>query len=261
MDRRKPLTPDGIITRGTTGINRLRRSDRWLVHHPDVRELLISISRPQIIDLGYGSAPNTTLELASRLRVLNPNIEVLGLEIDPSRIVPSQDNVHFRLGGFELAGRTAHLVRAFNVLRQYPESAVLGSWDSLRRNLHPQGLIIEGTCDELGRHCSWVLLNKAGPQTFTLAWAPTSIERPSDLAPRLVKSLIHRNVLGEPIYQLLIDADRAWDRAAALAPFGPRIRWRAALQFLSDEGYPVTVPQRRLRDNLLTLPYDAVAPT
>ncbi|MCV7081437.1 class I SAM-dependent methyltransferase, partial [Mycolicibacterium insubricum] len=32
----KPLgaKPLGVITRGTTGRNRLRRSDRWLVHHP-----------------------------------------------------------------------------------------------------------------------------------------------------------------------------------------------------------------------------------
>jgi hypothetical protein len=36
MDR----LPVGSVTRGTTGYNRLRRCDRWLVHSPRVRALL-----------------------------------------------------------------------------------------------------------------------------------------------------------------------------------------------------------------------------
>ena len=38
--------------------------------------------------------------------------------------MPPRDGVEFALGGFELAGRRPVLVRAFNVLRQYPVEAV-----------------------------------------------------------------------------------------------------------------------------------------
>lgn len=72
--------------------------------------------------------------------------------------------------------------------------------------------------------------------------------------------LIHRNVPGEKIHDLLVAADRAWDRAAAWGTYGPRIRWRHALQALSDAGYPVIVPRHKQRDNLLTMPWEAVAP-
>ena len=59
--------PLGAITRGTTGHNRLRRSDRWLVHEPRVRHVLQTAADPLVVDLGYGALPVTTLELARAL--------------------------------------------------------------------------------------------------------------------------------------------------------------------------------------------------
>src|SRR3954451_21316191 len=133
--RRSPLTgsasisrPIGAITRGTTGHNRLRRSDRWLVHSRRVRAALQAATDPLVIDLGYGALPVTTLELAARLCVVRADVRVVGLEIDPERVVATRDGVQFGLGGFELAGRTPVLVRAFNVLRQYPVEAVPDAW-------------------------------------------------------------------------------------------------------------------------------------
>ena len=78
--------PVGQLTRGTTGHNRLRRCDRWLVHSPRVRTALQSAADPLVIDLGYGALPVTTLELASRLRTVRTDVRVIGLEIDPERI-------------------------------------------------------------------------------------------------------------------------------------------------------------------------------
>src|SRR4051812_2116586 len=156
--RRSPLTgsasisrPIGAITRGTTGHNRLRRSDRWLVHSRRVRTALQAAADPLVVDLGYGALPVTTLELAARLRVVRADVRVVGLEIHPERVVPPRDGVEFGLGGFELAGRTPVLVRAFNVLRQYPVEAVSEAWSVMQRQLTPGGLIVDGTCDELGR--------------------------------------------------------------------------------------------------------------
>ncbi|MFD4292240.1 class I SAM-dependent methyltransferase [Rhodococcus sp. NPDC058505] len=253
--------PDGVITRGTTGINRLRRSDRWLMHRPRIADLLRSAPDPLVVDLGYGARPDTTFELAARLRTVRPDLRVVGLEIDPARVVPGRDGVSFARGGFELAGLRPVLVRAFNVLRQYPEDAVAGAWTRIRSSLAPGGLLVDGTCDELGRRCAWVLVAEDGPVSLTLAWDPFDVTRPGDVAERLPKALIHRNVPGEGVHELLRAADRAWAAAAPNAPFGPRVRWRATLDMLRAEGIPVEVPRRRLRDNVLTVPWSVVAPS
>src|SRR6478609_9782589 len=99
MDRR----PVGAVTRGTTGYNRLRRCDRWLVHSPRVRTLLESAADPLVVDLGYGALPVTTLELADRLRPVRADVRVVGLEIEPARVSTAQPaataGVRFALGG------------------------------------------------------------------------------------------------------------------------------------------------------------------
>lgn len=250
-------------TRGTTAANRLRRADRWLTGSAVVRAALWSQPAPVVVDLGYGSLPVTTLELAGRLRRVAPDVAVVGLEIDPQRVAAARalgGGVEFRLGGFELAGLTPVLVRAFNVLRQYPEEAVADAWAAMRERLAPSGVIVDGTCDELGRRSCWVLLDRGGPVSLTLACDPRHIDRPSDLAERLPKALIHHNVPGRRIHDLLTAADRAWDAAAGQSVFGPRARWRAMLARLGEAGVEVEVPRRAPRDAVLTVPWRIVAP-
>lgn len=251
-------------TRGTTGANRLRRADRWMAHSPRVRRALHSCEAPVVVDLGYGRLPVTTLELSTRLRTVRPDLRVVGLEIDPERVGAALGSapagVEFALGGFELAGLRPVLVRAFNVLRQYPEDAVAEAWATMRANLAPEGLILDGTCDELGRRSCWVLLDRSGPVSLTLACDPRAIDAPSDLAERLPKVLIHHNVPGQPIHELLAAADRAWAAEAGQSVFGPRARWRAMLDALRSGGVAVQPQRRSLRDAVLTVPWAAVAP-
>ena len=218
-----------------------------------------------MVDLGYGALPVTTLEMAERLRMVRNDVRVIGLEIHPDRVraarAAGNDSVEFRLGGFELAGRRPVLVRAFNVLRQYPVEAVPDAWSTMQKQLAPGGLIVDGTCDELGRLCCWVLLDTDGPLSLTLACDPFAIEHPSDLAERLPKVLIHHNTEGQPIHTLLTAADRAWASVAGHGVFGPRVRWRAMLDLLRTKGFPVEPPRRRMRDGVLTVPWSAVAPS
>lgn len=235
------------------------------MHSRRVRAALQAAADPLVIDLGYGALPVTTLELAARLRVVRADVRVVGLEIHPERVVAAasaaeKGTVEFGLGGFELAGRTPVLVRAFNVLRQYPVEAVAEAWATMQARLAPGGLIVDGTCDELGRRCCWVLLDASRPLSLTLACDPFAIERPSDLAERLPKVLIHRNVDDQPIHSLLAAADRAWASVAGHGVFGPRVRWRAMLELLRSEGFPVEPPRRRMRDGVLTVPWPLVAP-
>ena len=256
-------TVKGRITRGTTGTNRLRRVDRWIAALPVLRRT----DDPLVVDLGYGASATTSLELHERLSAVRPDVEVVGIEIDPERVriasAAARPGVSFRLGGFEVPlpdGRRAAVIRALNVLRQYEEDEVPDAWRTMVARLQPGGVLVEGTCSELGRVASWVAVDAAGPQTFTIALRLAGLEEPSVVAERLPKSLIHHNVPGERIHQLLVDLDRQWATHAGLSVYGPTQRWIASVEGLRAAGRPVRDGRTRWRLGELTLPYAAVAP-
>ncbi len=246
--------PIGQVTRGTTGTNRLRRMDRWIAQLPQLR-------RPDalVVDLGYGASATTVLELQSRL-----GVPVVGLEISPERVadaVPfAREGVRFALGGFELAGLTPTIVRAANVLRQYREDEVLPAWREMvvapatrrardRRHLQrgraPRGVgrgRRRWPCDPDG--------GEPAPQR----------RGAFELAERLPKILIHRNVAGERIHQFFADLDRAWDVHAGLGVYSPRSGGSRRCECMKDAGWPITGGVRRWRLGELTVTWDAVAP-
>jgi hypothetical protein len=152
------------------------------------------------------------------------------------------------------------LVRAFNVLRQYDEESAARAWDTMRGALAPGGLLVEGTCDEWGRRASWVALDEDGPLTLTLAARVTDLDRPSDLAERLPKALIHHNVPGQPVHEFLRAFDLAWASAAGFSAFGPRQRWAAAVAALADDDWPLVGSSRRAKHGEVTVRWPAVAP-
>jgi hypothetical protein len=254
---------EGRITRGTTGVNRLRRVDRWIGTLPVLRQA----SDPLVVDLGYGASATTSLELHARLAKVRPDVEVIGIEIDPERVArasgDARPGVSFRLGGFEVPlpdGRRAAIIRALNVLRQYDESDVRAAWDRMLARLQPDGVLVEGTCNETGRVCSWVALTTAGPQTFTISLRLAALDAPSIVAERLPKVLIHRNVPGERIHDFLQDLDRYWQVNAPLSVYGPSQRWIATAEAMRNGGWPVMGTKARWRLGELTVAWDAVAP-
>ncbi len=260
--------PIGSVTRGTTAPNRLRRCDRWLLHTECGR--LRALSHATVVDLGYGAYPVTTRELADRLHgTVRADLEVIGLEIDPVRVQQAMPyetaHLRFRRGGFELAGMHADVIRAFNVLRQYDESSVQRAWQEMYAHLAPEGLLIDGTCDEIGRRATWLAIRRtddeiARPESLTLSTHVASLERPSDLAERLPKALIHHNVPGQPVHEFLRAFDRAWAVAAPHGTFGPRQRWIAAVEGLVAAGVPVLGDRRRWSLGEVSVPWDVVAP-
>jgi hypothetical protein len=254
--------PTGRITRGTTGTNRLRRVDRWIAAQPVLRRA----DDPLVVDLGYGASATTTLELRDRLARVRPDVRVVGIEIDPQRVqdaaAATRDGVTFQLGGFEIPtdGPPA-VIRALNVLRQYDESEVAGAWSTMITRLQPGGLLVEGTCNEVGRVASWVALDASGPRTFTISLRLTGLESPSVVAERLPKALIHRNVPGERVHDLLTELDRQWAIAAPLAVYGATQRWIAAVEALREADWPVRDGRTRWRLGELTLDWEDVAPS
>lgn len=266
--------PIGAVTRGTTGTNRLRRVDRRLAELPVLR----SASSPLVVDLGFGASAVTTLELHRRLLRSTPDIEVLGLEIEPARVAtarrqleqvreggtpfPVDARVRFERGGFEIplpAQQRAEVIRAFNVLRQYDESAVASAWNTMTDRLQPDGVLVEGTCDEIGRTCTWIEVGREGPRSLTLSLRLASIPSPMTAAERLPKALIHRNVPGERVHAFLAALERAWTLNAPLAVYGPGQRWLATVGDLRVE-WPILGGPRRWRLGEITVAWDAVAP-
>lgn len=259
-----PRRPLGVVTRGTTNPNRLRRVDNWIATH--CADLLRAAADPLVVDLGFGATPVTAVELRARLAAaVRPDVRVLGLEIDPVRVAaaaPAADPpwLTFDRGGFELAGTRPTVVRAFNVLRQYDEGAVAQAWRTMTAALAPAGVLVEGTCDELGRLGSWVLVDAAGPRTLTLAAKLSTLEGPVTFAERLPKALIHHNVPGEPVHALLGALDVGWRDAAPYATFGPRQRWLRTVAAVRGTGWPVVDRPNRWRLGEVTVPWSAVAP-
>ncbi|HEX4057608.1 MAG TPA: class I SAM-dependent methyltransferase [Galbitalea sp.] len=254
---------EGRITRGTTGVNRLRRVDRWMT----TLSVLRQTSDPLVVDLGYGASATTSLELHERLAKIRPDVEVIGVEIDPERVAiasrDAREGVSFREGGFEVPlphGRRPAIIRALNVLRQYDESEVAAAWGRMIARLQPGGVLVEGTCNETGRVCSWVALTDAGPQTFTISLRLAALDEPSIVAERLPKALIHRNVPGERIHDYLNDLDRQWQINAPLSVYGPSQRWIATAEAMRKGGWPVEGAKARWRLGELTVRWDAVAP-
>lgn len=222
---------------------------------------------PLVVDLGYGAMPHTTLELADRLGGVQPGLRVIGIEIDPERVASSQtsatDRVSFIRGGFEIPlphNRAADVIRAFNVLRQYDESEVAEIWARVQTRLSPDGIFLDGTCDEIGRVATWVSLGANGPESFTVSLRLAELEFPSIAAERLVKALIHRNVEGEEIHRFLGELDRHWMVSAPLQVYSPSQRWIATVRAMKVSGWPIQGTAAAWRLGEITVDWDAVAP-
>lgn len=258
-------SPVGRPTRGTTGVNRLRRVDRWIARHPVLRRT----DDPLVVDLGFGASAVTPLELHTRLVRERPDAAVLGLEIDADRVARAREQaagvpgVSFARGGFEVpipGGRRPAVIRAMNVLRQYDEVDVGGAWARMCERLQPDGILVEGTCDEIGRIVTWAEVGAdAVPRSLTVSLRLAELESPAVAAERLPKALIHRNIEGERVHAFLSSLDREWTRASAVAPFGPTHRWRTALHEMQRAGWPL-LRRERWRLGEVGVAWDAVAP-
>jgi hypothetical protein len=250
------VKPIGAVTRGTTNPNRLRRVDNWIAHR--CADRLTDADEPLVVDLGYGATPVTAVELRRRLAAtVRADVTVVGLEIEPSRVAAAEPyaeppHLDFRLGGFELAGLRPVVVRAFNVLRQYGEEAVPDAWRAMTAT---GAALVEGTCDELGRIATWAYVEHGVPSTLTFSARLSDLDHPATFAERLPKALIHHNVPGHPVHDLLAALGHAWDASAT--PFGPRQRWLATVARLRDEGLAVHDGPARWRRGELTVPWPA----
>jgi hypothetical protein len=259
---KKPEAPLGQPTRGKTASNRLRRVDNFLLlYEPSLLTRTDGLFAASFfVDLGYGFDARTTLESASRFRRANPNLRILGVEIDKERVeaaLPFADEItHFRLGGFNLpmkAGEHVRLIRAFNILRQYEEADFAPAYERLAEYVLPGGLMIEGTSTPFGQLWSanlarmmdasrgkWRMEALVFSTNFRLGF---DVEEFQTVLP---KNYIHHVVKGEPIY----DFFEAWKKSAAETShakvYGLRQWFIASAESLAHKGFKINLQKKFL---------------
>jgi hypothetical protein len=269
----KPKKPVGQPTRGKTASNRLRRVDNFiLLYEP----LLLTrtdglFADSMFVDLGYGFDARTTLESAARFRRVNPDLKILGVEIEKERVEAARpyadEKTFFRLGGFNLPvkeGEHVRLIRAFNVLRQYEEKDFAPAYERLAQYVLTDGLMIEGTSNPFGSiWCANVVrkldsgkpaLSKVEGWDMEALVFSTNFRMGFDIEEFqtiLPKNLIHHVVPGEPIY----DFFEAWKgsaaETAAMKTYGPRQWFIAAGERLAERGYAIASQRKWLTKGFL----------
>ena len=257
--------PEGLPTRGKTAANRLRRVDNFILfYEPSLLSRMDGwFANSIFVDLGYGFDARTTLESASRFRRVNPELKILGVEIDKERVeaaLPFADGkTFFRLGGFNLPlqeGEHVRLIRAFNVLRQYEEKDFAPAYERLAGYVLPGGLMIEGTSTPYGQ--LWVANVVRKEETrdwrFEALVFSTNFRLGFDVEEFqtvLPKNLIHRVVKGEPIY----DFFEAWKKSAketyVTKTYGVRQWFIATAESLAGKGFKVNVQRKFLSKGFL----------
>ena len=267
MKKPAPYKPQGQMTRGKTARNRLRRSDIFmlLTEGPLIRMRDDPGTRSFYVDLGYGFEPFTTLESAERLRVQNPELPVLGVEIDPERVktgLPYEDErTFFRLGGFNLPlhqGESARLIRAFNVLRQYDESEWEAPVRQLGLQLIPGGMLLEGTSNPYGSVWTANVIRRSAIPPYPVYREgflfSTNFHmgfEPDIFQPVLTKNYIHRMVPGEPVNEFMETWKTACRNQSPMRSFGLRSLFCSAAKELSGHGYLIDLRPQLLRRGFL----------
>jgi len=272
---KKPL---GQPTRGKTASNRIRRVDNFiLLYEPSLLTRTDGLFADSLfVDLGYGFDARTTLESAARFRRLNPDLRILGVEIEKERVeaalLYADEKTFFRLGGFNLPlkeGEYVRFIRAFNVLRQYEEKDFAPAYERLAHYVLPGGLMIEGTSDPFGSIWCANVVRRVMESDGATAPLSGSQKQASgrqnwrfealvfstnfrtgfdiiDFQAVLPKNYIHHVVPGEPIY----DFFEAWKQSAAqssaMKTYGPKQWFVHAGELLAQKGYKINLQKRFL---------------
>jgi hypothetical protein len=252
----------GQKTRGLTCENRLRQTDVFICME---LEGIIRQKDAIFIDLGFGRYPTTTIETYRRLADINPNVKVIGVEIDKERLLGAkkyeQPNVEFRLGGFNLPllkTESVTLIRCYNVLRQYPEEEFPSSIEAMGYYLVEGGIILEGTSDQFGRLVSFNLFTKDKGKIVKRGLVfGTNFNFdffPRDFQSVLPKNFIQHVIYGEWIYQFFDDWTASYYKIMKQKlPSQRHIFYESAIILCKEYGYSISQTKRLLKRGFLVI--------
>ena len=197
------------------------------------------------------------------------DVEVVGIEIDPARVAAARplERPGLRFARRRVRGAAARRGPAGGGARVQRAAAVRrgrrspDAWATTVARLAPDGLLVDGTCDELGRLATWVAVTAAGPVSLSLSWRLRGLERPgrgrraaAEGADPPQRARRGRCTGCSPT------STTAWARQAPQAAYGIRQRFIATAAAMRDAGWPLLDGPSRWRLGELTLAWDAVAP-
>lgn len=163
-----PPLPDRP-TRGRTAPGRLRALDAWVCRAE--APLLARADGPwataAFVDLGLGEDPATTVEAAAAFRALRPDLPVIGVDREATRVEAARAVApgDYRLGTFDLPlepGESVRLLRVMNLLRAHRPADVHAIHAHLGSQLLDGALLLEGTSDPEGGVLVTHLLRRRG---------------------------------------------------------------------------------------------------
>ena len=152
------------------------------------------------------------------------------------------------------------LIRAANVLRQYDEGRSPPSGSGSAPGSAPGGLLVEGTCDEIGRRHVWVALGSRGPAHGHLrhpAWLAGPAVRPGRAAAQGTDPPQCSRRAGARLPARLRPG-LGRSRAVRLARRPAALDHARSADISAD--WPVTDDARRWRQGEITVSWAALAP-
>ena len=172
-----------------------------------------------VVDVGIGSLPWTTVELAALVAPL----QVIGVDISEDVVARARSfetpDLSFLCGSFSLPVRGVRLIRMMNVLRDGPPEAVASAHAQLGESLLDGGLVIEGSCAPSGEvgTAHWLRKTSTGLQREGLVmWLDGSRgTHPMAFRDRLPRDL--RGAQPHPVF----DALACWTEALHRLPASP----------------------------------------
>ena len=185
--------PVGSITRGTTNTNRLRRIDRWIADAVRAAPRHRRVRRRPRLRCERRDRARTRREArarsARRRRARHRDRPRPGAHRARAARGGARGRMHFAAGCASSSGSAASRCRrrAGAVRPSSGRSTCCGSTTSPTspppgrawpRASQPGGLLVEGTCDELGRVASWVGVDASGPRDLHDQPAPFAASRP-----------------------------------------------------------------------------------
>jgi hypothetical protein len=178
-----------------------------------------------VLDLGLGALPWTTLEFQAYLADWNPLLALIAADLDDHRLASAAHApgppLKLLRCGFDIPVN-ARLIRAVNLLRQYPMAQVKDAHARMGRALVLGGVLLEGTTDKSGGRFGFHLLRRTPPglirealvlgTDFSRGFAPLAMR---DYLPR---DLRHRVVPKEPLYGFFQDWTVHWGKTRTRDP-------------------------------------------
>ena len=240
---------DARVTRGKTQPGRLRLLDPQLAADlADLQSRTVGDDGGlHVVDVGLGARPDTTVELHRALRAVDPPVLTYGLDSDGARVRAldelGEPGVVGVIGGFETEFDTPiGLVRAANLLRQYPLGQVSESLAAMGAWLEGDGLLVEGTTDKEGTRGVFRTFARVGgalqPGALVFVFDVESGEgfAPRALTPYLPRGMGWHGHPGAAVEPLLVGWTAAFEAVRGGGASGGRELFVQSCRRLADGG-------------------------